>query len=111
MKVKRRDFFKTAGILGAGAFAFNPALELFSQATSARSGLQAGSWFPSTCQGCTTWCPVEIFVQNGRAVKVRGNQNSAINNGYCCPRGHMIPKLMYDPDRVKVPLTFTALPF
>lgn len=24
--------------------------------------------------------------------------------GFCCPRGHMIPQLMYDPDRVKVPM-------
>lgn len=107
MKVKRRDFLKTAGILGAGAFTFNPVLEAFSKIMTPMPHLLTGDWFPSTCQGCTTWCPIEVFVQDGRAVKVRGNQNSSINPGQCCPRGHFIPQLMYDPDRVKVPMKRT----
>ncbi|MDZ7741923.1 MAG: molybdopterin-dependent oxidoreductase [Bacteroidota bacterium] len=107
MKVKRRDFLKTAGVLSIGAFTFNPAIEAFGKLTAEKARLLAGNWLPTTCQGCTTWCPVEVFVQDGRAVKVRGNQNSAINPGQCCPRGHMIPKTMYDPDRVKVPMKRT----
>ncbi|MFH0823213.1 MAG: molybdopterin-dependent oxidoreductase [Pseudomonadota bacterium] len=62
---------------------------------------------PSTCQGCTAWDPVEFFVQNGRATKVRGNPLSKTNNGHCCPRGHMMLQQLYDPDRVKVPMKRT----
>jgi anaerobic selenocysteine-containing dehydrogenase len=50
---------------------------------------------------------VELFVQDGRAAKVRGNQLSKANNGFCCPRGHMMLQQLYDPDRVKVPMKRT----
>jgi anaerobic selenocysteine-containing dehydrogenase len=66
-----------------------------------------GEWKSSTCQGCTQWCAIQIFVQDGRAVKVRGNPLSQTNHGYVCPRGHMIPQQAYDPDRVKTPLKRT----
>ncbi len=107
MKVKRRDFVKSMAVVGAGVYTFNPALGAFSKAKKPASASSAGEWFPSTCQGCTTWCPCEIFVQDGRAVKVRGNQHSMYNPGKVCSKGHMIPKLLYDPDRVKVPMKRT----
>jgi anaerobic selenocysteine-containing dehydrogenase len=67
----------------------------------------AGDWVASTCQGCTQWCAIQIFVQGGRATRVRGNPLSKSNHGYVCPRGHMIPQQMYDPDRIKVPMKRT----
>jgi anaerobic selenocysteine-containing dehydrogenase len=66
-----------------------------------------GDWVASTCQGCTQWCAVQIYVQGGRATRVRGNPLSKTNHGYCCPRGHLIPQQMYDPDRIKVPIKRT----
>jgi len=66
-----------------------------------------GDWVASTCQGCTQWCAIQIFVQGGRAVRVRGNPLSKTNHGYVCPRGHMIPQQMYNPDRIKVPMKRT----
>ena len=108
MKVRRRDFIKTMGAVGVGVAIYNPALEAFAALPADGSGNSLdGQWYPTTCQGCTTWCSVQVFVQNGRAVKVRGNANSKINPGSVCPRGHMIPKQMYDPDRVKVPMKRT----
>ncbi len=107
MEVKRRDFIRSMAVIGAGAFTFNPVLGAFSKAKSQAAGLSVGDWYPSTCQGCTTWCPCEVFIQDGRAVKVRGNQNSKFNPGTVCPKGHMIPKQLYDPDRVKVPMKRT----
>ena len=77
MKVRRRDFIKTMGAVGVGVAIYNPALEAFAALPADASGdLLDGQWYPSTCQGCTTWCSVEVFVQDGRAVKVRGNANS-----------------------------------
>lgn len=66
-----------------------------------------GDWVASTCQGCTAWCAIEIFVQDNRAVRVRGNPLSKANGGYVCPRGHLIPQQTYDPDRIKVPMKRT----
>ena len=107
MKIKRRDFLKSAGIFGIGVMTYNPALGAFTETLGETDTLNGGIWYPTTCQGCTTWCPVEVLIQDGRAVKVRGNQNSMTNPGTCCPKGHMMPKMIYDPDRLKVPMKRT----
>ena len=109
MEIRRREFIKTMGVIGVGALVFSPILEAFA-AEEGKKGLKAGdvgTWYASTCQGCTTWCPIQVLVQNGRAVKVRGNSNSLCNPGTVCPRGHLIPQEMYDPDRLKTPMMRT----
>ena len=40
-------------------------------------------------------------------MSVRGNQLSKSNHGYVCPRGHLIPQQVYDPDRIKLPMKRT----
>ncbi len=108
MRIRRRDFLKSAAAAGAllttGGFRLNA---LASVKKSFRVEEAAGEWIPTTCQGCTTWCPLEVFVQNGRAVKVQGNRHSKQNDGVCCPRGHIGLQQVYDPDRVKAPLKRT----
>jgi anaerobic selenocysteine-containing dehydrogenase len=115
MKLTRRDFIKgSAASIGLlmveGVFAATPRNPKSSAIKIRKAGAAApakGAWVPTTCQGCTAWCAVEIFVQDNRAVKVRGNQLSKANGGYCCPRGHLIPQQTYDPDRIKVPMKRT----
>ncbi len=108
MQIKRRDFLKASVAAGAVAALSGPSLNAFAQSSGSKDmGTEEGKWIPSTCQGCTTWCPVEFFVQKGRAVKVRGNQLSKANGGYCCPRGHLMLQQLYDPDRIKVPMKRT----
>ncbi len=111
MKITRRDFIKrsaaTSGVLLAAGCATAPQTNAMSTAKAQPKSPGKGEWVATTCQGCTAWCPVEVFVQNDRAVKVRGNQLSKANSGYCCPRGHMIIHQLYDPDRIKVPMKRT----
>ena len=109
MKIKRRDFLKISAATGAAATVFRKqTLNAFAETKkSALMGERAGEWKPTTCQGCTTWCPAEVFVQDGRAVKVRGNRYSKQNDGKVCPRGHLSLQQVYDPDRVKVPMKRT----
>ena len=109
MKIKRRDFLKLSAATGAAATVFRKqTLNAFAKTKkSALMGERAGEWKPTTCQGCTTWCPAEVFVQDGRAVKVRGNRYSKQNEGKVCPRGHLSLQQVYDPDRVKVPMKRT----
>jgi len=111
MKIKRRDFLKLSVAAGAAATLRKPVLNAFAKSDGAKItvGELPGEWKPSTCQGCTTWCPVEIFVQDGRAVRVRGNRYSKQNEGKVCPRGHLSLQQVYDPDRVKVPMKRTNL--
>ena len=105
--MKRRDFLKVTVAAGAVAAAGLPKLNAFAAYQDKKDAASPGGWIPSTCQGCTAWCPVEFYVQGERAVKVRGNQLSKANGGYCCPRGHMMIQQLYDPDRVKVPMKRT----
>ena len=108
MEIKRRDFLKVTAAAGAAAAIGLPRLNAFAAGTVPVSASAPSSeWLPSTCQGCTAWCPVEFFIQSGRATKVRGNQSSKANNGYCCPRGHLMLQQLYDPDRIKVPMKRT----
>jgi len=110
MKIKRRDFIKVgaaAGVITAvGCSQKTPMNALAKGSDNSMSG-GSGEWIATTCQGCTTWCPAEVYVQGGRAVKTRGNPLSKQNDGYQCPRGSMSLQQLYDPDRVKVPMKRT----
>ena len=108
MEIKRRDFLKTGLVAGAVVVLDSPILNALAKEEEKNPiGEIPGKWIPTTCQGCTTWCAIEIFTQSGRAVKVRGNQFSKSNGGYVCPRGHLILQQLYDPDRIKVPMKRT----
>ncbi|ADD68883.1 molybdopterin oxidoreductase [Denitrovibrio acetiphilus DSM 12809] len=110
MKLRRRDFLKataavsTVAMVGCGVPKNNA---LAPMDPKKAIGEDPGKWISTTCQGCTTWDPIQVFVQDGRAVKVRGNPNSKANCGTCCPRAHMGLQQLYDPDRVKVPMKRT----
>ncbi|MFN2366038.1 MAG: twin-arginine translocation signal domain-containing protein, partial [Desulfurivibrionaceae bacterium] len=60
MKIRRRDFLKLSVAAGAATTLGRPALNAFATEIKADVpiGVAAGEWKPSTCQGCTTWCPV-----------------------------------------------------
>ena len=119
MKLTRRDFIKAssasaAWMLGGSALAAEKAKPKpmpFKNALIPRKARPStpakGEWVASTCQGCTQWCAIQLYVSGGRATRVRGNEISKSNHGYVCPRGHLIPQQTYDPDRVKVPLKRT----
>ena len=119
MRLTRREFIKTSAASAAWAYAGSALAAVQAKAKAgpvknalvprkARASSPAkGEWVASTCQGCTQWCAIQLFVQGGRLTRVRGNEISKSNHGYCCPRGHLIPQMTYDPDRVKVPLKRT----
>lgn len=107
--ISRRSFVgKMAGATLFCSLAGGPILSRFAQAASPKEAANlAGKWFASTCQGCTTWCPVQVKVLGNRVVDVRGNPFSLANYGKICPRPHLAIQQMYDPDRLKVPMKRT----
>jgi anaerobic selenocysteine-containing dehydrogenase len=111
MRLTRRTFIQasaaTASLLAAGCATTEPVSSAMAVRKSKETAPAKGDWVASTCQGCTQWCAIQIFVQEGRAVRVRGNPLSKTNHGYVCPRGHLIPQQVYDPDRIKVPMKRT----
>jgi anaerobic selenocysteine-containing dehydrogenase len=105
MRIKRRDFLKGMAVAGVVATIDGPMLNSLAFASNGKASV--GTWLPTSCQGCTTWCPAEVYVQNGRATKVKGNRYSKQNDGVLCPKGHLSLQELYDPDRVKVPMKRT----
>jgi anaerobic selenocysteine-containing dehydrogenase len=114
MKLSRRTFIVASGVSAGLLVAGCASKAVRAPVSSALVPYQAkpsspakGEWVSTACQGCTQWCAIQLFVQDGRATRVRGNPVSKTNHGYVCPRGHMIPQMAYDPDRVKVPMQRT----
>jgi anaerobic selenocysteine-containing dehydrogenase len=85
---------------------FSPVLKALA-ATDKPLPNEIGEWRPGTCQGCTSWCAKQVYVVNGRAIKIRGNPNSKVNGKASCPRAHLALQQVYDPDRIKVPMKRT----
>ena len=109
MNLNRREFLQVSGTVTAGVAVAGPRLNALAQAPAddkTKASVKE-EWKATTCQGCTTWCPAQVLVQDGRAVKVRGNPISKQNQGFLCPKGHISLQELYDPDRVKAPMKRT----
>lgn len=108
VSLSRRSFLKKTGGIGiVAATGGGPALSFFSVDTQASSAGIVEKWMSSTCQGCTSWCPVQVQVTDGRAVKLRGNPYAKATHGTICPRPHLALQQLYDPDRIKMPMKRT----
>jgi anaerobic selenocysteine-containing dehydrogenase len=59
------------------------------------------------CRICTNGCPIVVDVEGGRVVRVRGDADNPVYQGYLCPKGRVLPDLHNDPDRVLHPLRRT----
>ncbi|MCF8142907.1 MAG: molybdopterin-dependent oxidoreductase [Deltaproteobacteria bacterium] len=57
-----------------------------------------------TCPFCEATCGLEITVQDGRAVNVKGDKEDVFSKGYLCPKGAALADLHYDPDRLRHPM-------
>ncbi|MEU2506630.1 molybdopterin-dependent oxidoreductase [Streptomyces sp. NPDC007863] len=63
---------------------------------------------PSThhriCPLCEAGCGLRVDIEDGRVVKVRGDQDDVFSKGYVCPKGIALGAIDQDPDRLEVPL-------
>jgi anaerobic selenocysteine-containing dehydrogenase len=58
----------------------------------------------STCRGCHGVCGVRLHLKDGKLIKVTGDPDSPVSQGYICVKGKAAPELLYHPDRLKYPL-------
>ena len=56
---------------------------------------------PKDCFGS---CSLEVDVEKGKIIKVRGNRNSPVNQGRICTKGMHYPNMLYSPERLLYPL-------
>ncbi len=57
----------------------------------------------SVCGMCTVRCPIQVDVENGKAVRIEGNQFSPLKGGLCA-RGAAGIALEQDPEKPQTPL-------
>ncbi len=77
----------------------------------AKAGLvyvpNSGKWVGTTCNGCTSFCAKQVYIQDGRALNIRGNEFSKVHGKASCPRQYLALQELYDPDRVRTPMLRT----
>ncbi len=59
------------------------------------------------CPLCEAVCGLEIRVEHGRVVSIRGDREDPFSRGHVCPKGVALMDLQEDPDRLRRPLRRT----
>lgn len=62
----------------------------------------------SFCRVCPAFCAIEVDVEDGRVVDVRGDEADPMSRGYTCVKGRQIPHEVNDPTRLRSSLVRTA---
>lgn len=58
----------------------------------------------TVCQrDCPDTCFIDVIVENGRIVSMKGSADNPVTQGFLCPRGMGDPKRVYSDRRVKYP--------
>lgn len=108
--IKRRDFLKIIGVAGGTAVVASSCSEPVEQIIPyviPPEGIIPGvpNWYASTCRECPAGCGILVKNREGRAIKIEGNSKSPINNGASCARGQAALQGLYNPDRIRSPLS------
>lgn len=100
MKTKRRTFLGASALIAAATLV-----------RGARAGdgdddvdLDALDWHKAPCRFCGTGCHVEIGVESGAVVAIRGDRNAEVNRGLLCVKGYHVGLALYGADRLTRPL-------
>ncbi len=102
--MKRRELIELFGALGIAAFSPSH----LEEAEAARSGSETPGpdvvWDKAPCRYCGTGCGVEVGVEGGKVVAVRGDPLAPVNQGLLCVKGYHLPGMLYGEDRLTHPM-------
>ncbi|SDF03615.1 thiosulfate reductase PhsA [Sporomusa acidovorans] len=102
-KFTRRTFLKLSGATAA-AFAVSGSVSRLVSEASTESQAGSSELVRSFCEMCTSRCPIQAKVENGKLTYIAGNPDWAATGGTVCARGGAAVSQLYDPERVKKPL-------
>ena len=73
-----------------------------------KTGIYEDVWIPTHCARCYGACSILVRRVNGVAVKIEGNPGSSMGGeGGLCAKGESGLQVLYDPNRLNVPLRRT----
>ena len=105
----RRDFLKLVGtgaaFLAAGC-ARKPVEKILPYVKAPEEMVPGNPlYYASTCGECENGCGLVVKTREGRPIKLEGNPDHPVNRGTLCPRGQASVINLYDPDRLRGPVT------
>lgn len=111
-KISRRDFLKLAGmgaatgavLTGCGPASRYVVREPYTQMPE-YTFVGESTYFATTCRECPAGCGLVVRTYQGRALKTEGNPAHPVNTGKTCARGQATLHGLYNPDRVRGPLS------
>ena len=81
----RRSFTKVAAAVGA-ALAATESVQLLEDADKAFAAQSVERVMHKTaCHGCTNCCPVRVYTEDGKVVKIEGESRWTAEQGRCVP--------------------------
>jgi len=97
----RREFMRLASLTTAGVFTGSLAgcAELWER----QPVIDVENWHQGVCRFCGTGCGIQIGVNNGKVVDVKGDP-AAHNRGRLCIKGILNREILYAEDRALYPL-------
>jgi nitrate reductase (cytochrome) len=100
--VDRRTFLRHAAVVSAAtaASAAVPAVVGSSMPIRPPDGPAGPIWKKTPCRLCGVGCGLLIGVENGRAVAVKGDPDSAVSIGSACVKGYHSVQALYGRDRI-----------
>ena len=99
----RRQWLQGAGAAGVVAFSDRDR-ERLADLDFAAPPPPNLAWNKAPCRFCGTGCGVEVGVQDGKVMAVRGDTKSPVNQGLLCVKGYHLPGFLYGEDRLKYPM-------
>ena len=103
--VDRRTFLKRTAMASAAAaagslvpgIAFGEELERYLGDTVSPADVE---WRKTPCRFCGVGCGLQVAIEGGRAVAVRGDPDSPVNRGLACVKGYHSVQALYGQDRL-----------
>ncbi len=108
--VQRRDFLKFLGMGAAmtalAACARRPVEKIIPYLVKPEEiNIGTANYYASTCGECPAACGTLVKTREGRPIKMEGNPQHVVSKGGLCARGQASLINLYDPDRLRGPLT------
>src|SRR5512134_2686449 len=102
MPVDRRTFLRdmAAASAAAAGSAIAPGSLLHARQRATDGGVAAPVWKKTPCRLCGVGCGLLVAIENGRAVAVKGDPDSAVSKGMACAKGYYSVQALYGRDRI-----------
>ena len=103
--VTRRGFLQTAALAGAAtAFGVSAAGSIIQSEEACAESESTTKVVKSVCHGCIARCPCKVYVKDGVAIKIEGDETAAISKGSVCMKCMNQIQTMYSPRRILHPI-------